>query len=147
MKHVLIGFIAGAISGTVMGFISDVCFRLGIFKSSLIVIDGSFLFRTLKLRNAPLGTYIAGIIIHLVTSGIFGLLYLLAAGLLEFNALSFANVSVYVVLLWLSMLFVALPISGEGILGRKSGSLVWLEQFALHILFSGLYYWALILLP
>jgi hypothetical protein len=41
------------------------------------------------------------------------------------------------------MLFIALPVSGEGTLGRKSGPLAWIEQLILHIVFSGLYYMAL----
>lgn len=39
-------------------------------------------------------------------------------------------------MLWLSMLFVALPIAGQGLLGRKLGSLIWLEQIVLHIIFG-----------
>ena len=140
MRNLLIGFMAGAASGIVMGVVSHLCFKLRIFKSSLIVIDGSFFFRTLKLQGSPALIYLTGLIIHLMTSGAFGALYVLAADVAGFNLLSVPLVILYVALLWLSMLFIALPISGEGMLGRKSGPHAWLEQLALHILFCALYY-------
>lgn len=143
MRNLFIGFMAGAASGIVMGVMSHLCFRLRIFKSSLIVIDGSFFFRTLKSQSSPALINVTGLIIHLMTSGVFGALYVLAANVAGFNVLSFPFVGLYVALLWLSMLFIALPVSGEGILGRKSGPHAWLEQLALHILFCALYYVAL----
>jgi hypothetical protein len=143
MRNLLIGFIAGAASGVVMGVVSHLCFNLRIFKSSLIVIDGSFFFRTLKSQGSPALINVTGLVIHLMTSGVFGALYILATNVAGFDAFSLPLVILYVALLWLSMLFIALPISGEGILGRKSGPHAWLEQLALHILFCALYYTAL----
>jgi hypothetical protein len=143
MRSVFIGFLAGAGSGIVMGLVSHICFRLKIFKSSLIVIDGSFLFRSLRSPGGPWLISGAGLVIHLVTSGVFGGIYIVAARYLGFDALSLPLVGLYVLLLWLSMLFIALPVSGEGILGGKSGRLSWLEQLILHILFFGFYYVAL----
>jgi hypothetical protein len=143
MRNLLIGFMAGAASGVVMGVVSHLCFSLRIFKSSLIVIDGSFFFRTLKTKGSPALIYGTGLVIHLATSGVFGAFYTLAADVAGFNALSFPLVILYVAILWLSMLFIALPVSGEGILGKKSGPHAWLEQLALHILFCALYYAAL----
>jgi hypothetical protein len=140
MHQVFAGFISGAVSGIIMGLVSDILFRLHFFKSSLIVVDGSFLFRTLKLKvNLPL-LYSAGLCIHLITSGIFGSVYIIATSLLGFESLSFGLICLYIAALWLSMLFVALPIAGEGFLGSKSGSLAWLEQFFLHVIFCAIYY-------
>jgi len=76
----------------------------------------------------------------LITSGIFGSIYTAASVLLGFYSLSFGLVISYSALLWLSMLFVALPVSGQGFLGRKSGSLTWLEQLVLHSIFGLSYY-------
>lgn len=149
MYTVLTGFLAGALSGIVMGLISHILFRLNIFKSSLIVVDGTFLFKALKYHANPPLIGGAGLFIHLVTSGAFGALYFVVIGLLGLNAQaarSFALVSVYVALLWLSMLFVALPVAGEGFLGRKSGPLSWLEQLILHGVFCVLYYGCLAIL-
>lgn len=140
MKIALIGFLAGVISGIIMAFVSHVCFKHKVFKSSLILIDGSFFFRTLKLTGAPALIQGAGIVIHLVTSGIFGIIYVVAAHVLGFNALSFSSVSLYVLFLWLSMLFIALPIAGEGILGKNSGAFAWFEQLVLHIIFWAVYF-------
>jgi hypothetical protein len=77
MRTALIGFLAGATSGVVMGLVSHICFRLRIFKSSLIIIDGSFFFRTLQLQDGPSLIFGTGLLIHLVTSGVFGALLLL----------------------------------------------------------------------
>jgi hypothetical protein len=143
MRTALIGFLAGATSGVVMGLASHICFRLRIFRSSLIIIDGSFFFQTLQLQDGRSLIFGTGLLIHLVTSGVFGALFVIASDFLGFNALSLPLVSLYVVLLWLSMLFIALPVSGEGTLGRKSGPLAWLEQLILHMVFGGLYYMAL----
>jgi len=140
MKIALIGFLAGAVSGVVMALVSHVCFKLKVFKSSLILIDGSFFFRTLKLTGTPPLIQGTGIIIHLVTSGVFGIIYVVASQVLGFNTLSFSLISFYVLFLWLSMLFIALPVAGEGMLGKKSGAFSWFEQLILHILFCAFYF-------
>ncbi len=140
MNQILAGFISGAVSGMIMGLISDMLFRLNIFKSSLIVIDGSFLFRTLRLKDHLPLLYTAGLLIHLITSGIFGGIYTAAAIITDFDILSLWLVSLYVAILWFSMIFIALPIAGEGFFGRRSGKLSWLEQFFLHIMFCIIYY-------
>ncbi|MCX5811833.1 MAG: hypothetical protein NT178_04730 [Proteobacteria bacterium] len=140
MHQTLAGFISGAVSGIIMGLISDILFRLHIFKSSLFAVDGSFLFRTLRLKENPPFLYVSGLCIHLITSGIFGSIYAIATTLFGFDSLSFLFVCLYIIILWLSMLFIALPISGEGFLGKKSGPLTWLEQLFLHAIFCVLYY-------
>jgi hypothetical protein len=143
MHPILIGFVSGALSGIAMGVISHIFFRLRIFKSSLIVIDGSFLFRTLKHQGSPSLINGAGLCIHLITSGVFGALYFVAGAVLGLDRgtiVSFPLVGLYVALLWLSMLFIALPVAGEGFLGRKSGPFSWLEQLVLHAIFLILYY-------
>ena len=143
MRPLVKGFVSGAAAGLIMGLLSDVLFRLKIFRSSLVVIDGSFLWRTLGLRGGTQPLYAAGLFVHLMTSGVFGAIYVLAGALLGLNAAmvgSLTAISVYVGLLWLSMLFIALPVAGEGLFGRRSGSLIWLEQLILHAIFSLLYY-------
>ena len=143
MYPLIIGFISGAISGVVMGLLSHVLFRLKIFRSSLIVVDGSFFFRTLKLQGNTQLIFSSGLLIHLITSGVFGAIYLLATSFLGFNITTVTSllvISLYIALLYLSMLFMALPIAGEGFLGRKSGPFIWLEQLILHVVFAILYY-------
>ena len=66
--------------------------------------------------------YAAGLLVHLITSGVFGAIYVVAASLSGLNATAIGSlraISLYVALLWLSMLFVALPVAGEGWLGRN----------------------------
>jgi hypothetical protein len=41
------------------------------------------------------------------------------------------------------MLFVALPIAGQGSFGKKVGNSVWLEQLFLHAVFGVAFWWAL----
>lgn len=143
MHLLTIGFISGALSGIIMGLLSHVLFRLNVFKSSLFVIDGSFFLRSLRLQGTPFLVCAAGLVIHLITSGVFGAIYMLAGNLLQLDATTLRSlivISVYISLLWLSMLFIALPVAGEGFLGKKSGHFAWLEQLVLHVVFAFVYY-------
>lgn len=133
------GFLAGVIAGVVMAVLSDLAYRCRVFKSSLVIIDGYFLVNTIKAQPSPLLLYSAGIPIHLVTSGIFGAIYAGGTDLLGLPSQSFFLVAIYFLLLWLSMLFIALPTAGQGMLGRKAGRATWLEQLVLHIIFGAAY--------
>lgn len=135
-----IGFLAGVAAGIVMGIVSDLAARSRLFRSSMFMVDGRFLLRTFGMKESSMALYAAGIPIHLVTSGIFGALYPVAAGFANFDILSPALVALYVLFLWLSMLFIALPTAGQGLLGNKAGSLTWVEQLALHVVFFVVYY-------
>ena len=46
---------------------------------------------------------------------------------------------------WLvaAMLAVALPVAGQGFMGKKIRSSVWLEQLVLHVIFGFSLWWAL----
>ncbi|MBP1748963.1 MAG: hypothetical protein H6Q52_1502 [Deltaproteobacteria bacterium] len=139
MHAIVAGFLAGAAAGVIMGVIAHILFKLRVFRSSLIVIDGSFLFRMIGRDAGPGLVAAAGLMIHLVTSAVFGALYFVATGILGKDASgaawSLLLMGLYVALLWLSMLFIALPIAGQGILGRRSGRYSWLEQLILHAIF------------
>lgn len=134
------GVLAGVAAGLVMGIASDVAARLRIFRSSMFVVDGGFLLRTLGIKNDPGAVYRAGVPMHLATSGIFGAVYTVATALAGLQTLSIPLTALYVFLLWLSMLFVALPAAGQGFLGSKAGRSTWLEQLALHVVFLMVYY-------
>lgn len=143
MHFLTIGFLSGALAGIVMGLLSHALFTFNVFTSSLFVIDGSFFFRSLRLRGTPLLVSGAGLVIHLITSGVFGVVYMVAGNLLRLDKTtrgSLTAISMYVALLWLSMLFIALPVAGEGFLGKKSGPSAWLEQLVLHVIFALVYY-------
>lgn len=134
------GLLAGVAAGAVMGVASDAAARLRVFRSSMFIVDGSFLLRTFGMRDSSVILYAAGIPMHLVTSGIFGALYPAAAWFTGLDILSLPLVALYILILWLSMLFIALPIAGQGFLGNKAGPLTWLEQLALHVVFFVVYY-------
>jgi hypothetical protein len=147
MYRIFVGFVSGAFSGFLMGLLSHLLFQRKIFKSSLIMVDGSFLFKTLKFQGGSSLLLAAGLCVHLLTSGVFGALYILAADLLGLDGTTITSlgwISLYVALLWLSMLFIALPVAGEGIFGRKSGPLSWFEQLILHVVFLIIYYVCLV---
>jgi hypothetical protein len=137
------GLAAGVIAGSFMGGASWAGHRLGWFKSNLIRIDGRFAARLLRQKSTPLQTYALGILIHLVTSAIFGVVYAGIVRLLDVSAESALVVLPYVFILWLGMLFSALPVAGAGLLGRKVGPNVWAEQLAIHTLFGAVFWWAL----
>jgi len=134
------GFLAGIIAGAIMGGASEIAFRRGIFGSSLFVIDGSFLASMIRASARPSMVYLAGIPLHLVTSGVFGTVYTLSTFIIGLPTRSLALVALYVFFLLLSMLCIALPMAGQGFLGKKAGGSAWFEQFLLHVLFFVVYY-------
>lgn len=134
------GIAAGLAAGVVMGALSELGFRLNIFRSTLLEIDGSFILGRLGFRDVTVMTYIAGGAIHLLTSAIFGAVYAGGSYFLGINPSSGLAMSVYVGLLWVAMLVFALPLAGAGFMGRKLGQTTWLEQLALHIVF-GVVFW------
>ena len=136
------GIAAGLVAGVVMGAFSELGFRCHVFRSSLLTIDGSFLLERLKVRDAPVLMYVTGAVLHLLTSAIFGLVYAIGSYFLGVDPSSVLTVSIYVVLLWVAMLFCALPMAGAGFMGRKLNRNTWVEQLALHIVF-GASFWSM----
>jgi hypothetical protein len=139
------GVAAGVIAGVFMAIVSEIGYLLGMFKSNLIIIDGSFAARQLKRSANRTITYALGIFIHLCTGAVFGLVYSLFPRFLDFDIRSIYALAPYVFFLWLAMLFTALPVASQGILGRKLGKFVWAEQFVFHIVFGFSFWWALAL--
>ncbi|MFC1905272.1 hypothetical protein ACFLXL_00505 [Chloroflexota bacterium] len=137
------GILVGLIAGVFMGCVSQLGYWLGVLRSHLIVIDGKFALRTMKQNISTTAIYVTGTIIHLVTSIIFGIVYILLAKLIGFDPRTIWMISVYVLGLWLAMLVVALPIAGQGFLGSSNHHYVWLEQLILHIIFGIGFWWAL----
>jgi len=137
------GIIGGLIAGAFMAIASQLGYGLGIVKSHLIVIDGAFSLRMLKRDGGTAVIYALGTTIHLVTSTIFGMVYVIIARVAGFAPTLPLAIIVYVLILWLAMLAVALPIAGQGFMGSKIRRSVWLEQLALHIIFGIGFWWAL----
>jgi uncharacterized membrane protein YagU involved in acid resistance len=137
------GIIAGVISGILMGVATEIGYRIGLVRSNLVVIDGSFALRMLKRADGTVAVYVLGIIIHLVTSLVFGIVYVVIARLADFDPRLISAVTVYVFILWLAMLAVALPVAGQGFMGSRIRRCVWLEQLVLHAIFGLSFWWAL----
>jgi uncharacterized membrane protein YagU involved in acid resistance len=114
---------------------------VGIFKSSILVIDGMFVQQRAGFNYGKQHVLLFGVPVHLFTSISFGLAYAVLIGILKLELVDGWQIALYVFMLWLSMLFVALPIAGEGSLGKRLGPFTWLEQLALHIVF-GIGLWA-----
>jgi hypothetical protein len=130
------GLLSGVAAGIVMGMISHAAFMLGVFKSSLLIIDGSFLLKSLGMKYQEMHSVLFGIPVHLFTSVSFGLSYALLAYMLNIHPTEIWILTTYVFLLWLSMLFVALPVAGQGALGKRLGPTTWFEQLILHSIFG-----------
>ena len=137
------GILAGLIAGVIMGCVSQIGYWIGILKSHLIVIDGKFVLLRLKQNTNTTTVYIIGIILHLITSIIFGVIYVLIAKFVGFEPRIVWALSVYILILWLAMLLTALPVAGQGLFGKKINRYVWLEQLILHIVFGISLWWAL----
>jgi hypothetical protein len=136
LKSLFEGIVAGLVAGTFMGLISHACLRAGLFRSSLFIIDGTFVQKILRLEHNDHKAALIGIPVHLVTSMSFGIGYVVPVSILKLDLLNGWLIAVYTLLLWLSMLFLALPTAGQGLLGKKLGGLTWLEQLILHVIFG-----------
>ena len=130
------GPISGLAAGILMGLISHAGFKAGIFKSSILIIDGMFVMQRAGLKYNEQHAVLFGVPVHLFTSVSFGLAYAVLIGILKLELVNGLLIALYVFMLWLSMLFVALPTAGQGFLGKRLGPFTWLEQLALHIVFG-----------
>ena len=130
------GVVSGLAAGILMGLISHAGFKVGIFKSSLFIVDGTFVQNILRLERNVNKSVLLGIPVHLLTSVSFGIGYVVSVTFLKLNLLNGWLIALYTLMLWLSMLFVALPAAGQGSLGRKLGPHTWFEQMLLHVVFG-----------
>jgi len=134
--NILEGIISGLAAGFLMGLLSHAGFTVGLFKSSLFIIDGTFVQQRLGQEYEARKVLLSGIPVHLLTSVSFGLGYVMLIRFLNLDLLNGWLIAVYTVFLWFSMLFVALPVAGQGLFGKNLGSLTWLEQMVLHMVFG-----------
>ncbi|OPY89475.1 MAG: hypothetical protein A4E72_01094 [Syntrophus sp. PtaU1.Bin208] len=137
--------LAAVIAGIAMAVLTELGYRLGMIKANLLLIDGEF---ALKMAGAGAGqplVYVVGVVVHLVTSAVFGAAYYVITSLLNVYPVNVAVIAVYVFLLWLSMLFFALPVAGQGLLGRRAAASAWYEQLVLHVVFGGVLWMGLAL--
>jgi len=130
------GVVSGLAAGILMALISHAGFKAGIFKSSILIIDGMFAQQRAGLKYNEQEAILFGIPVHLFTSVSFGLAYAVLIRILKLELVNVLLIALYVFMLWLSMLFVALPIAGQGFLGRRLCPITWLEQFVLHIVYG-----------
>ncbi|SEM44689.1 hypothetical protein SAMN04489760_11614 [Syntrophus gentianae] len=137
--------LAAVLAGIAMAALTELGYRLGMIKANLLLIDGEF---ALKMAGAGAGqplVYVVGVVVHLVTSAVFGAAYYVITRLLNVDPENVAVIAVYVFLLWLSMLFFALPVAGQGLLGRRAATSAWYEQLVLHVVFGGVLWMGLAL--
>ena len=138
------GVIAGLTAGILMGLLSHAGYKIGLFRSSLFIIDGRFIQKFLHVRDSEKYSVLLGIPVHLLTSMSFGVGYVVLISIIKLELLNLWLIALYVFILWLSMLFVALPVAGQGLLGKKIGSRTWIEQLVLHVIF-GIGLWRILL--
>jgi hypothetical protein len=135
MMEILYAVAAGLAAGAAMGILSVLGRQAGVVKADLVQVDGAFALWKMGRPATGTAVWIAGSLVHLFTSACIGLVF----GLLSQAGLpvrSWAGVGIYTLLLWLGMLFSALPVAGVGFLGRKAGRLVWLEQLVLEAIYG-----------
>jgi len=137
------GLLAGLIAGILMGIATEIGYRLGLLKANLLIVDGSFALRLMNRSESNVAIYALGIVIHLVTSAVFGIVYVILAKLFGFDTRLILAIVIYVLVLWIAMLCIALPVAGQGIIGKKISGVVWAEQLVLHVVFGLSFWWAL----
>jgi len=130
------GIVSGLAAGILMGLLSHAGFKAGIFKSSILIIDGMFVQQRAGLKYNEQQAILFGVPVHVLTSVSFGVAYAVLISIMKLELVNGRLIAFYVFLLWLSMLFVALPIAGQGFLGRKLGPVTWIEQMVLHVVFG-----------
>jgi hypothetical protein len=130
------GVVSGLAAGILMGLISHAGFKTGIFKSSILIIDGMFVQQKGGFKYNEQQAILFGVPVHLFTSVSFGVAYAVLISTIKLELLNRWLIALYTVLLWLSMLFIALPTAGRGFLGKRLGSFTWLEQLVLHVIFG-----------
>jgi len=130
------GFVSGLAAGILMGLLSHAGFKAGIFKSSILIIDGMFVQQRAGLKYNEQQAILFGVPVHVLTSVSCGVAYAVLISIMKLELVNGRLIAFYVFLLWLSMLFVALPIAGQGFLGRKLGPVTWIEQMVLHVVFG-----------
>jgi hypothetical protein len=135
--------LAGLVGGVLMGFVSEIGYRLKLFQMGLITTDGAFAAKMFGLKTAPKIIYSLGIPIHLATGVAFGLGYGILCLVFALEPQVLSTLVIYTFFLWLCMLLIALPIAGQGFMGHKAGRRVWWEQFLVHLLFGAGFWWAL----
>ena len=137
------GIVPGLVAGVFMGLCSEIGYRLSIFRSSLIYIDGTFFTSTTGVTLGRGAIYGLGVIIHLFTSAAFGVGYAILVLLLRPEVSTLLFVCGYIFLLYLGMLAVALPVAGQGFLGKRLGRFTWFEQLIVHVVYAIVFTWAL----
>ena len=137
------GLAAGVIAGVYMGIVSEIGYRLGLIKSHLVIVDGEYGLKMLKREQTRSMVYAVGTTVHLITSIVFGIIYTTIAHFAGFDYTHAAYLPLYIVVLWVAMLFTALPIAGKGTAGLKIHKYVWAEQALLHVVYGLSFWWAL----
>ncbi|MBA3035313.1 MAG: hypothetical protein FP814_02350 [Desulfobacterium sp.] len=128
--------IAAVAAGVMMGIATEIGYGTSIIRANLLRIDGEFAANLIGLKPDITLIYLFGIAVHLVTSASFGAGLFIIAKILNIDVAAITTIAFYVFALWLSMLFIALPVAGHGIFGRRLGSSIWVEQLILHIIFA-----------
>jgi hypothetical protein len=137
------GAVSGLAAGILMGLISHAGFKGGMFKSSILIIDGMFVQQKAGLIYNQQQAILFGVPVHLFTSVTFGLAYAVPISIMKLELLNGWLITLYVFLLWFSMLLIALPTAGQGFFGRRLGAFTWLEQLVLHVIF-GISLWGIL---
>lgn len=132
---------AAVVAGIAMAALTELGYRLGMIKANLLLIDGKFTLNIAGIRERQSLVYAVGIAVHLVTSAVFGVLYYAVTYLFGVDPSNVVVLATYIFLLWLAMILVALPVAGQGLLGRRAAASAWYEQLVLHAFF-GLVLWA-----
>jgi len=133
---------ATLIAGVFMALANEAGYRIGIIRGNLLQVDGEFALKKIGVESTRGLIYIAGISVHLFTSAAFGVVLYVIAEVIDVEADSVELIAPYVFVLWLAMLFSALPVAGQGLLGRRLAGTVWVEQFFLHLIFGIVLWWA-----
>lgn len=134
---------AAMIAGICMALVNEAGYRIGVFQGNLLQVDGEFTLKKIGMESTLGLVYVAGVLVHIITSAAFGVGLYAIAEVIDIEVDSVKLIAPYVFILWLAMLLIALPFAGQGFWGRHIANTVWIEQFFLHFIFGIVLWWAL----
>ncbi len=142
--EILLGAALGTMIGLLLAFPAIILETSRRVKNLPLLIY-VYVWRGKKLADGEV--FVVGLMLHLVTAGLYGFLYVLFAEhnlfLFPHEPYSLLSMIVFALVLWFWINIVVFPLIGLGVFGRKEGNTVWFETL-ISLLLEGSILWMII---
>jgi len=144
IMEIFLGAALGTMIGLLLAFPAIILETSRRVKNLPLLID-VYTWRGKKLTDGEV--FVVGLLLHLITAGLYGLLYVLFAKndffLFPHDPYSLLSMIVFALVLWFWINIVILPLIGLGFFGNKEGGTVWFETL-ISLLLEGSILWMII---